>query len=356
MIPEVCWQHFLLISHRAAGQLSAARRVAREVLRLGWAGWRQWLTSRHDKAASAAWGSICCSLRRRYYSSPSQVPTRTISSNGWRFSACSWAQRFGPRQELHRARAAAGWRARLVAVGVPIAVAVQVLLVATPDPSWTWSSEREVSCGIVGDRSRRRKPVISDEMVDAPTQRSSRVWEPAIFVELASTAAWDERPFVEQVRRGDFAFFVTFGSHWGYTPRGSRCNGRGLPSATPSRRLYTAPAPGRAAIEHLEPIVAVILQRGRAGTVRPIAPACHLSAEKSRPSATRNLLQFEHKLGRIVTRWSAGGGVPSLPDPLVPRCPYPDMLRSNPRCEAPGTMSNGLPASGRVVARGDMEG
>ena len=47
---------------------------------------------------------------------------------------------------------------------------------------------------------------------------------------------------------------------------------------------------------------------------------------------------------------------PPLPDPQVPRCPYPDMLRSNPRCEAPGTTPNGLPASGRVVARGDMEG
>jgi hypothetical protein len=40
------------------------------------------------------------------------------------------------------------------------------------------------------------------------------------------------------------------------------------------------------------------------------------------------------------------------PGPLVSRCPYPDMLRGNPRCEAPGTMSPDLPASRRAGARG----
>ena len=43
-------------------------------------------------------------------------------------------------------------------------------------------------------------------------------------------------------------------------------------------------------------------------------------------------------------------------DPLVPRCPYLDMLRGDPRCEAPGTMSAVLPASRRNAARGDVEG
>ena len=42
----------------------------------------------------------------------------------------------------------------------------------------------------------------------------------------------------------------------------------------------------------------------------------------------------------------------SLPDPLVSRCPYPDMLRSNPRCEAPGTTSRFLPASRRTSGQG----
>ena len=39
-------------------------------------------------------------------------------------------------------------------------------------------------------------------------------------------------------------------------------------------------------------------------------------------------------------------------DSLVLRCPYPDTLRSNPRCEALGTMSSDLPASKRAEARG----
>ena len=68
---------------------------------------------------------------------------------------------------------------------------------------------------------------------------------------------------------------------------------------------------------------------------------------------------FEHTDWKRIVR--VGIGVPApesppLPDPLVSRCPYPDMLRSDPRCEAPGTTPNDLPASGRIVARGDMEG
>lgn len=56
------------------------------------------------------------------------------------------------------------------------------------------------------------RPVISDDMVllrrsDVPVQ-----WEPAIFAELASTGAWDERGFVERIRAGQFAFFVTAGT------------------------------------------------------------------------------------------------------------------------------------------------
>ena len=63
--------------------------------------------------------------------------------------------------------------------------------------------------------------------------------------------------------------------------------------------------------------------------------------------------------GKRIVR--VGIGVPAaesppLSDPLVSRCPYPDMLRSDPRCEAPGTTPNDLPASRRIVARGDMEG
>ena len=66
---------------------------------------------------------------------------------------------------------------------------------------------------------------------------------------------------------------------------------------------------------------------------------------------------FEHtrvgNVARVEIRVPVGE---ARPDPMVLRCPYPDMLRGNPRCEAPGTTSAALPASRRSAARGDVEG
>ncbi len=55
------------------------------------------------------------------------------------------------------------------------------------------------------------KPVISDDMILLVRNDREVLWEPSIFAELASTGAWDERPFVERIRRGEFAFFITAG-------------------------------------------------------------------------------------------------------------------------------------------------
>jgi len=56
-----------------------------------------------------------------------------------------------------------------------------------------------------------RRPVISDNMVAVKRAGREVVWEPAIFTELASKGLWDERPFVQRIRDGQFAFFVTVG-------------------------------------------------------------------------------------------------------------------------------------------------
>jgi len=53
------------------------------------------------------------------------------------------------------------------------------------------------------------RPVISDDMVLLIRSGAAVQWEPAIFAELASTGTWDEKPFVERVKAGQFAFFVT---------------------------------------------------------------------------------------------------------------------------------------------------
>ena len=88
-------------------------------------------------------------------------------------------------------------------MGVPIAIAAQVPLVASPYPSPTWSREREAELRHLSAIVRPSdKPVISDEMVLLLQSGQRVMWEPAIFAELASTGAWDEWPFVGQVRRG----------------------------------------------------------------------------------------------------------------------------------------------------------
>ncbi len=56
------------------------------------------------------------------------------------------------------------------------------------------------------------RPVISDNMVLLIRSGKEVVWEPAIFEELARTRFYDERPFVQKVRRRDFAFFLTNGA------------------------------------------------------------------------------------------------------------------------------------------------
>src|SRR6266436_2030039 len=71
-------------------------------------------------------------------------------------------------------------------------------------------------------------------------------------------------------------------------------------------------------------------------------------------SATSNILRFEHtKTGddlRIRSRVPTGRE--SGRTLWCQGAPYPDMLRGDPRCEAPGIMSTALPASRRSAARG----
>lgn len=55
------------------------------------------------------------------------------------------------------------------------------------------------------------RPVISDDMVLLVRAGVPVQWEPAIFAELASTGMWNESPFVQRIRAGEFAFFITVG-------------------------------------------------------------------------------------------------------------------------------------------------
>jgi hypothetical protein len=55
------------------------------------------------------------------------------------------------------------------------------------------------------------RPVISDDMVVVREAGKEVTLEPAIVAELTTTGAYDERPLVQLIRDGRFAFFVTAG-------------------------------------------------------------------------------------------------------------------------------------------------
>jgi hypothetical protein len=56
------------------------------------------------------------------------------------------------------------------------------------------------------------KPVISDEMVMIMRSGKRVVWEPAIFAQLDKVGLWNADPFEAQIRRNEFAMFITEGA------------------------------------------------------------------------------------------------------------------------------------------------
>jgi hypothetical protein len=105
-------------------------------------------------------------------------------------------------------------RAVIVAIAVPMMFALQPLIIERPVFAQYWSPARGVAIEKLAGLVRAAdKPVISDEMVMVLRSGKRVVWEPMIFVELASTGLWDERPFVAQIRAGAFAMFITTNDH-----------------------------------------------------------------------------------------------------------------------------------------------
>ena len=104
-----------------------------------------------------------------------------------------------------------GMRWPMVAMLVPALLAAQAIIL----PDWqrpradaARTHEREA---LIRRIALADKPVISDDMVVVIRAGKRVVWEPAIFAELAHTGQYDERPFVDRIRRGEIAFFVTEG-------------------------------------------------------------------------------------------------------------------------------------------------
>lgn len=97
---------------------------------------------------------------------------------------------------------------------LPLLIGLQALtLAAPPARTETYAPSRVAQLEELAAMVREAdRPVISDDMVLLRRSNVPVQWEPAIFAELASTGAWDESGFVERIRAGRFAFFVTAGT------------------------------------------------------------------------------------------------------------------------------------------------
>ena len=63
-----------------------------------------------------------------------------------------------------------------------------------------------------------KKPVASDDMAVLLRAGKQVIFEPAIATALAATGAWDQRPLVQFIRSGGFAYMLTAGNHVGGGP------------------------------------------------------------------------------------------------------------------------------------------
>lgn len=97
---------------------------------------------------------------------------------------------------------------------LPLLIGLQALTLASPPArSETRAPSRVAQLEQLSAMVREAdRPVISDDMVLLRRSNVPVQWEPAIFAELASTGVWDESGFVERIRAGQFAFFVTAGT------------------------------------------------------------------------------------------------------------------------------------------------
>jgi len=114
--------------------------------------------------------------------------------------------------EAGRAVRGKGERKTIIAIGIPIALAIEVATASAPLSDAVTNTERTRDLSqLSAEIASSAKPVISDDMVLLIRSRRDVLWEPAIFAELAGTGSWDERPFAERIRNGEFAFFITWG-------------------------------------------------------------------------------------------------------------------------------------------------
>ena len=97
----------------------------------------------------------------------------------------------------------------------PVAFGIQIVLLYKKTPTYedAWNEAKMADLEMLSHRIRSvKKPIISDNMVILLRNNRPVLWEPAIFAELASAGMWDEEPFINRIRHGEFSMFITGGT------------------------------------------------------------------------------------------------------------------------------------------------
>ena len=111
-------------------------------------------------------------------------------------------------------------RGRFVLLMIVLAVGVAVQPLRQM-PDYLSQAELDRDAELVRLIASATKPVASEDMTLMMRANKPIVFEPSIATELAGVGRWDERPLVEMVRSGGFAFIITTNNAVGGTDRRS---------------------------------------------------------------------------------------------------------------------------------------
>ena len=104
----------------------------------------------------------------------------------------------------------------VVAIVLTLSVAVRPV---RQMPDVVSMAELERQTALVRRVAAAEKPVASENMTLLMRAGKPVIFEPSIVSELAAVGRWDEKPLVNMIRRGDFAFMITTDNSVGGTPR-----------------------------------------------------------------------------------------------------------------------------------------
>ncbi len=105
-------------------------------------------------------------------------------------------------------------RELVLAMAAPAACILQPIGVVNPVLGSSWHvGDRADKEALLAEVKMARGPIISDEMVMLIRGGKPVVWESMIFAELAATGVWDEKPFLDKIRKHEFSMLIVGPRH-----------------------------------------------------------------------------------------------------------------------------------------------